>query len=154
MNLDFSALNKDNWETCAQLWDAEDQFVTPNIQSIAEAQFYPKAISRAICLSGEMIGYAMYGEDEDDAEAWAIDRFMISKRYRRNGYGLAALYRILDFGRARGFRKFITSTALKNQAMQGLLSKVGFTTDYEIRDGEYLYRLEDGSAPQVGAANG
>ena len=154
MKLGFVALDKDNWKVCAQLWDAEDQFVTPNIQSIAEAQFYSKAISRGICVGEEMIGYAMYGEDEDDAEAWAIDRFMISKQHRRRGYGAEALCMILDFGRARGFREFITSTALKNHAMQGLLSKVGFTTEHEIRDGEYLYRLEDSSAQQAGAANG
>lgn len=143
MKLNFIPINKDNWRACAQIWDTEDQFITPNIESIAEAQFYPKAISSAICVDENIIGYAMYGEDEDDAEAWAIDRFMISKPNRRRGYGAEALHSIVEIGRTRGFRKFITSTALKNHPMQNLLTKVGFTTEYEIRDGEYIYRFSD-----------
>lgn len=143
MKIDFVALDKDNWEECVLLWSSDDQYVTPNLRSIAEAQFYPKAISRAIFVSEEMVGYSMYGEDEDDAEAWAIDRFMISGKFRRKGYGLEALRQILEMGRTKGFQKFITSTAIKNEAMQKLLSKVGFSTRYEVRDGEYLYYRDE-----------
>ncbi len=96
----------------------------------------------------------MYGEDEDDAEAWAIDRFMISNKFRRKGYGAEALRQILEIGRERGFRKFITSTAIKNEAMQSVLSKVGFTTEHEVRDGEYLYYREENPAQPNAAHNG
>jgi len=143
MNLDFVALNKDNWNDCARLWSSEDVFITANVHSIAEAQFYPKAISRAICLDGEMIGYTMYGEDDDDSAIWTIDRLMISSHHRRRNYGSEALRRIIDLGRTQGFSKFVTSTALKNLPMQAMLAKVGFTTEHEIRDGEYIYFLED-----------
>jgi len=151
MNLNFVPLNKDNWNECARLWCAGDVFVTPNVQSIAEAQFYPKALSRAVFVEDKMIGYAMYGEDEDDSEAWAIDRFMISRNHRRKGYGLEAMHCILDFGRASEFSRFVTSTALENYPMQGLLSKLGFETKHEIRDGEYLYFLFENGGSKVEA---
>ena len=153
MKIEFIALNKGNWEDCAKLWNSEDRYVTPNLRSIAEAQFYAKAISRAIFNGKQMIGYAMYGEDEDDAEAWAIDRFMISSQHRRKGYGSEALRSIIDTGRTRGFRKFITSTAVKNKAMQSLLSKVGFTTKHEIREGEHLYYFQEENLAQQGTSD-
>ena len=148
MEIEFTELTADNWETCAKLTTEEDVrevFVASNTYSIAEAQFYPKAISRAFTAHGEMVGYAMFGEDEDETEAWAIDRFMIAKVYRRKGYGHRALKAILAQGRERGFKKFITSTVTTNEPMQALLRKVGFSTNYEIRDKEYIYFLEDES---------
>ncbi len=144
MNIEFTELNAENWESCAKLTKKEDEkFVAPNTYSIAEAQFYPKAISRAFTVNGEMVGYAIFGEDEDDPRAWAIDRFMIAKEHRKNGYGYGALKAIIDQGRDKGFSKFITSTVTTNVPMQGLLSKIGFVTEHEIRDNEYLYFLED-----------
>ena len=144
MKIEFTELNADNWLTCAKLTTKEDEgFVAPNTYSIAEAQFYPKAISRAFTVDGNMVGYAIFGEDEDDPNAWAIDRFMIAKEYRRNGYGFSALKAIVDQGRERGFRKFITSTVTTNEPMQNLLRKAGFKTEHELRDNEYLYFLEE-----------
>ena len=144
MNIEFTELTASNWESCAKLWSEEDKgFVAPNTYSIAEAQFYPKAISRAFTVDGKMVGYAMYGEDEDDPEAWAIDRFMIAKDSRKKGYGSSAMQAILDQGRERGFKKFITSTVTTNKPMQAMLEKVGFETEHEIRDNEFIYFLND-----------
>lgn len=144
MKIEFTKLDAENWEQCAKLWTEEDRgFVAPNTYSIAEAQFYPKAISRAFTVDGKMVGYSIFGEDEDDAKAWAIDRFMIAKEYRKKGYGYNAMKAIIDQGRERGFRRFITSTVTTNEPMQAMLRKVGFVTEHEIRDKEYLYFLEE-----------
>lgn len=147
MEIEFTVLNAENWKACAKLWSEEDrEFVAANTYSIAEAQFYSKAISRALSVNGEMVGYAMFGEDEDDPDAWAIDRFMIAKAHRKSGYGFHAMKAIVKLGREQGFRKFVTSTVTTNEPMQGLLSKVGFVTEHEVRDNEYVYFLEDESA--------
>lgn len=144
MKLEFIELNADNWKTCAKLTTEEDhKLVSPNTYSIAEAQFYPKAISRAIAVDGEMIGYTMFGEHDDHSDLWAIDRFMIAEAHRRNGYGYQTMNAILDLGRAEGFQKFITSTLPTNERMQNLLTKVGFFTKHELDDGEWVYYLND-----------
>ncbi len=141
--IELVALDKDNWETCVNLTDKGDKHIYPNLFSIAEAQFYDKAISRAIYVDQEMVGYAMYGEDEDDPRAWVIDRFMIAKAFRRKGYGGEAIKRIMDLGRSRGYRRFTTSTESTNIAMRILLTKLGFETDLERRDDEILYFIEE-----------
>lgn len=143
MKLEFRELTKENWEECAKLTDKEDSYVYPNTYSIAEAQFYLKAISRAIYVNESMVGYAMYGEDEEESDSWAIDRFMISKDFRRSGYGSAAIKEIIKEGKKRGFRKIITSTAEKNLPMRALLIKIGFETNLEMREGEVIYFIEE-----------
>jgi diamine N-acetyltransferase len=143
MKIEFVELNRDNWENCANLTDKEDNYIYPNLYSIAEAQFYEKAISRAIFSNEEMVGYSLFGEDENDSEVWAIDRFMIAKAFRRNGYGAEAIIAIVEEGRSRGFKRFITSTAEKNEAMQSLLTKLGFKTNLEKRDNEIVYFIEE-----------
>ena len=65
--MEFLNINKNNWKQCVNLTDKEDIFIASNLYSIAEAQFYPKANSKAIIVDGEMVGYIMYGEDEDNA---------------------------------------------------------------------------------------
>ena len=90
-----------------------------------------------------MIGYVLYGEDEDDPSSWAIDRFMIAKESRRKRYGTEALKAVIEAGREKGFRRFVTSTAEKNEAMRSLLTKLGFETNMEMRGNEIIYFIEE-----------
>ncbi len=56
----------ENWKECAGLTLHENQrnFVPGNLYSIAEAQFYPEAPTRAIYNeSDEMVGFLLYGRD-------------------------------------------------------------------------------------------
>lgn len=143
-NIKLVELTKDNWQQCIKLWAEDDKgLVSPNVYSIAEAQFYPRAISRAIMANEQMIGYALFGQDDDDDDAWAIDRFMIGKQYRRPGYGIAAIHAIVDQGRNAGFKKFITSNVPSNTPMQTMLTQAGFSTKGELHDGEVVYFLHD-----------
>jgi diamine N-acetyltransferase len=86
-----------NWKECAALSVAPEQqsLVPANLYSIAEAQFYSDAYSRAIYTeSGQLVGYALYGRDVDSG-CWKIFRLMIDVQHQRKGYGTAALRELL-----------------------------------------------------------
>lgn len=137
----FKDITADNWKECInlELFSDEKEFIHPNMYSIAEAQFYPKAISKAIYDDDQMIGYAMFGEDEDNANLFYIDRLMISKGYRNKGYAFSALKLIVREAMNRSFSLLATSTHPENRKMQNLLTKIGFYTKNEIDNGELVY---------------
>ncbi|MDJ0701913.1 MAG: GNAT family N-acetyltransferase [Leptolyngbyaceae cyanobacterium MO_188.B28] len=137
--MEFIDIDRENWEAVVSLSEPEDKYIYPNLYSIAEAQFYEKAMSKAISVDGVLVGYAMYGENEDDSHVFWIDRFMIGKRYRRNGYGGAALLKLLEMGASMGYERIETSTESENEPMRQLLSKCGFRTNNEIRYDEVVY---------------
>jgi len=90
-----------------------------------------------------MIGYVLYGEDEDDPSARAIGHFMIAKESRRKRYGKEVLKAVIEVGREKGFRRFVTSTAEKNEAMRSLFTRLGFETNMEVRGNEIIYFIEE-----------
>lgn len=138
--MDFIEINSDNWEECVALHTNEDIYIASNLYSIAEAQFYDKAISRAISVNDEMIGYVMFGEDEERSEVCWIDRFMIGHRFRKKGHAIKALNLIIDKAKHNPQFKIVeTSTDLKNLPMRSLLEKCGFKTENEIKDDEIVY---------------
>lgn len=137
--MEFIELNKDNWQECASLTTEEDKYIAPNLFSIAEAQFYEEVSSRAIYVDNKLVGYTMYGEDEDYPDIFFIDRFMIAKDFRRQGLGSKAIKKLVDLGFEQGYNRIETSTALENKAMQALLEKNGFKTNNVIRDREIVY---------------
>lgn len=137
----FKKITADNWEKCINLKAAcgESKFIHPNVYSIAQAQFYPKAKSRAIYNDDQMIGYTMYGQDEDDKDLYYIDRLMISEDNRGRGYGYQTIEIILNQARNEGYKVVSTSTHPENEKMQKLLIKSGFYTENEIDNGEIVY---------------
>ncbi len=138
-NIEFIDLNKNNWIECVELHTKEDIYIASNLYSIAEAQFYTKANSKAIVVEDKMVGYTMYGEDEEDPTLYWIDRLMIGKEFRRFGYASAALQKIRDIGKQSGYIKLATSTSTANIPMRQVLKRNGFVTDNQLRDNEIVY---------------
>ena len=134
-------VNKDNWQECIQLPTSEDhRFVAPNVYSIAEAQFYPDTVTACCIYAGDaMVGFAMYGPDEDDATLFAIDRLMIAEGHRGRGYGKAALLAILEEAERRGFSRIRLSTNPENVKAIKLYESVGFRATGEMDDDEAVY---------------
>ena len=139
--IEFIDLNKDNWIECVNLYKKEDTYIASNLYSIAEAQFYDKANSKAIIINDKMVGYTMYGEDEEDSTLYWIDRLMIGKEFRRYGYASAALQKIKDIGQQNGYIKIATSISTANMPMQQVLKSNGFVTENQLRDNEIVYYL-------------
>jgi diamine N-acetyltransferase len=140
----FKDITCHNWKECInlQLYDDEKDFICSNLYSIAEAQFYPKAISKAIYYGEQMVGYTMFGEDEDDSGLFYIDRLMISKEFRNKGYANESI-RLIEEEAIKGKFNFIgTSTKSNNIKMQNLLKKRRFrNTNYSITLKSVVYNL-------------
>jgi diamine N-acetyltransferase len=134
-------VNRDNWQECIKLPTSEDHahFVAPNVYSIAEAQFYPGVVSACIYADDEMVGYTMYGREEEDESLFWIDRLMIAEGQRGKGYGRAALLMIIDEAKSQGFLRVGLSTAPENSKAIQLYENVGFKATGEIVDDEAVF---------------
>ncbi len=89
-----------NWEAVSDLELSEDQqdLVAPNVYSIAESQFNPHAIPRAIYAGSKLVGFVMYEPcvDDDCPHEYLIYRFMIDHRHQSKGYGRLALQKVIE----------------------------------------------------------
>ncbi len=86
-----------NWKDCINLTLAPGQeaYIPTNLYSIAEAQFYPEARSRAIYSeSNVLVGYTLFGRDVMSGK-WKVFRLMIDAAHQRKGYGEAAMKQII-----------------------------------------------------------
>lgn len=138
----------DTWLTCIRLTvpAAQTSFVPSNLYSIAEAQFYPRARSRAIFNRDEqMVGYTLYGIDVSSG-TWKVFRLMIDQRHQGKGYGRAALDQIIaDIATQPDGTTLLISYHRDNVVAHRLYDSAGFvvqssTTDHitarlELRQG-------------------
>jgi diamine N-acetyltransferase len=90
--LHLEAINKSNWIKAISLRVHKDQekFVASNEVSLAQLNFLENFHAKGIYLGEEMIGFALYGIDEDDHEYW-IYRMMIDQKHQGKGYGKEAI---------------------------------------------------------------
>jgi diamine N-acetyltransferase len=125
-----------NWPACVALEVDEHQkgFISSNLYSIAEAQFYPDARSRAIYnAENELVGYALFGRDVFSGK-WKIFRIMIDKAHQRKGYGVAAMREILkDIAEQPDQSDILICYQNNNQVARRLYAKLGFI-EQEIDD--------------------
>src|SRR4051794_7549731 len=94
-------LSADNWEAVASLQVGPDQqnFVAPNLKTIAETQFHPWTHRRVISIGSEIVGFAVYGTAPGDAVLW-LHRFMIDAAHQGKRYGREALRILVEEWRA------------------------------------------------------
>ncbi|MBS4223757.1 GNAT family N-acetyltransferase [Lederbergia citrea] len=95
--LHLETITKDNWLKAISLRVREDQlkFVASNAVSLAQLNFLENFQAKGIYLDEEMIGFALYGIDEDDHEYW-IYRMMIDQKHQGKGYGKKAIQLVID----------------------------------------------------------
>ena len=95
--LHLETITKDNWWKAISLRVREDQvnFVASNAVSLAQLNFLENFHAKGIYLGDEMIGFALYGIDEDDYEYW-IYRMMIDQKHQGNGYGKEAIQLVIN----------------------------------------------------------
>lgn len=95
--LHLKTITKDNWVKAISLRVREDQvkFVASNAVSLAQLNFLDNFHAKGIYQEEEMIGFALYGIDEDDHEYW-IYRMMIDQKHQGKGYGKEAIQLVID----------------------------------------------------------
>ena len=136
----FVQVSKENWRECVNLPTSADhaQFVAPNVYSIAEAQFYPTDKACCIYNDDKMVGFTLYGPDDEGGPFW-ISRLMIAEDQRRKGYGRAALHLILAEAKSLGHSQVGLSTHPENVNAIRLYESVGFRATGALEHGEAIY---------------
>ena len=121
-------LDADNWEEAAHLKLREDQvdFIASNLASIAESRFHPELQPCAIYAGSTMVGFAMYARSGHDGQYW-IYRFMIDKRFQRQGYGLRAMQALTErIAELENVPEINIAYDDHNEAARQLYKRVGF----------------------------
>jgi diamine N-acetyltransferase len=148
MAITLRELTRDTWEECIDLDVADHQrdFVSSNLVSLAEAQFYPGTVCRAVYADEVMVGFVMYGPDAEYAPeeqgAYAFVRLMIDWKYQRKGYGRTAIAAVIEAIRnIADSRVLYTSYAPENIQAGQLYMAMGFQSTGRELDGEPIVRL-------------
>jgi diamine N-acetyltransferase len=128
--LHLEPITKDNWLKAISIRVREDQvkFVASNAVSLAQLNFLTNFHAKGIYLGEEMIGFTLFGIDEDDKEYWMY-RMMIDQKYQGKGYGLAAVKLVIDDikNMKEDHHKTITlSYEPTNEHASNLYKKAGF----------------------------
>ena len=95
--LHLKTISKDNWIKAISLKVREDQvnFVASNAVSLAQLNFLENFHAKGIYFGEEMVGFTLYGLDEDDHEYW-IYRMMIDEKHQGKGYGKEAVRLVIE----------------------------------------------------------
>ena len=148
MAITLRELTRDTWEECIDLEVADHQrnFVSSNLVSLAEAQFYPGTVCRAVYSDEVMVGFVMYGPDAEYAPeeqgAYAFVRLMIDWKHQRKGYGRAAIAAVIEAIRNIPDSSVLyTSYVPENTQAGQLYAAMGFQPTGRKLDGELIVRL-------------
>jgi len=143
IRVDLRPITRENWEVAVELQVREDQcsFVAPNVYSIAESKFYPEMTPLGIYLGDKMVGFTMYGYNEEDSEWWVI-RLMIDAAHQGKGYGRAAMREVIQrISQRPDCDAILVSFEPHNHPAEALYSSLGFEHTGRIEEGELVLRL-------------
>lgn len=144
--LHLETITKSNWLDAISLSVREDQvgFVASNTVSLAQLNFLENFHAKGIYYGEEMIGFALYGIDEEDQEYW-IYRMMIDQKHQGKGYGAKAIQLVIDDIRNMKEDRHQTITLSyepANQHAKHIYEKLGFQEiDGLIIEGEQVSRF-------------
>src|SRR5215218_8637326 len=114
----------------------QEDFVSSNLYSIAEAYLEPTWTPLAIYAGDDLVGFAMFGCD-DATGNWWIMRYMIDAQHQGKGYGTAALPLLIDLMVERhGCRELFLGYEPSNEVAGRLYARMGFAPTGEMVGGE------------------
>lgn len=136
-------INKDNWLKTVLLTTNEDgkatvveKFVASNALSIVQSIYETGWNVRGIELDGKIIGFTMYGLDEDTKNYW-ICRLMIDYTQQGKGYGRKVIQLILDeMKQLHDCKSIYLSTEPDNEVAIKLYESFGFQKTGKMNEGE------------------
>lgn len=142
-------INKDNWLKTVLLTTNEDgkatvveKFVASNALSIVQSIYETGWNVRGIELDGKIIGFTMYGLDEDTKNYW-ICRLMIDYTQQGKGYGRKVIQLILDeMKQLHDCKSIYLSTEPDNEVAIKLYESFGFQKTGKMNEGEAEFVLK------------
>ena len=118
-----------------------EEFVASNALSIVQSVYENGWIIKAIEHDGELIGFTMFGWNEEE-EFYELCRIMIDWKAQNKGYGTQAIQMILDEMNTRfGCKEVYRSTDPENVRGKHVYEKVGFRSEHRMIDGEELFKI-------------
>ncbi len=138
-------ITRQNWIGAVKLKVDREQenFVASNLFSIAQAKVEPYWHPMAIYADDTMVGFTMYGFEEEGRhlDGYWICRLMIDSRFQGKGYGKAAMQLVIDELAAEGAERIFISFEPENTVAESLYSGLGFEDTGEIEGGERVFCL-------------
>src|SRR5215208_8485144 len=143
MAITFRPVTRANFSAVVELtvMPEQEDFVSSNLYSIAEAYLEPTWTPLAIYAGYDLVGFAMFGCD-DASGNWWIMRIMIDAQHQGKGYGTAALPLLIDLMVERhGCGEIFLGYAPDNDVAGRLYARMGFAPTGEMVESEIVARL-------------
>src|SRR4051812_27394662 len=144
MDITFRPVTRENFSAVIELTVTPEQedFVSSNLYSIAEAYLEPTWVPLAIHAGDALVGFAMFGRD-DETGRWWIMRYMFDVQHQGKGYGTAALPPLIDLIVERhGCGELFLGYEPSNEVASRLYTRMGFVPTGEMLEGEIVARLD------------
>lgn len=148
MNISLRIVDKENIDDVVELKVRQDQeqFVASNLISLAEAYVSDEAWPRAIYLQDKAVGFLMLADpffigDNQASPSVELWRFMIDHQYQGKGIGKAALDKIVEHAKERGYKELYTSYVPAPGGPELFYQKYGFEPTGEMDDDEVIMIL-------------
>ncbi len=144
MAVELHKLTHENFDECINLSVTEDQtgFVKSNLFSLARAQIDNDVTPLAIYADGSMVGFLMYGVDDEDGRYWLL-RLMIDQYHQGRGYATQALKVLTERLRTQfSCPALYLSFSDDNERARKLFPGLGWTRTGERVNDEAVYVLD------------
>ncbi|MCG3089888.1 GNAT family N-acetyltransferase [Sporosarcina cyprini] len=144
--LHLKPITKDNWIDAISLRVREDQvkFVASNAVSLAQLNFLDHFHAKGIYADDEMVGFTLFGIDDEDHEYWMY-RMMIDQKHQGKGYGKQAVLLVIeDIRSMKEERHQIINLSYEpeNEVAKRLYGQLGFNeVEGFVVDGEQVARF-------------
>jgi diamine N-acetyltransferase len=121
-------VGKDNFHECINLPMGEDHKHLGSIaDSIAQTQEWPGSQACCIYHGDEMVGYTLFGPQEEDRRLYIwVNYLMVAEGQRGKGYGRAALQQIIAEARQKNCVEVALRTPPDNYKAIRLYEDLGF----------------------------
>ena len=117
------------------------EYVAPNVFSIAQAYFEPRAWFRAVYVGKTPVGFLMLHDDPDKGE-YFLWRFMIDREHQGKGYGRRALDLLVEYVRCRPKARELRSSYVEgDRGPAGFYGAYGFVETGDLEHGEVVISL-------------
>lgn len=144
MTVSLRPITSENFYDVVKLKVAEGQenFVAPNVFSIAQASVYTDWYPRAIMAGDDLVGFVMWGIDHDQPVLeWWIIRLMVAGAYQGKGHGKAATLAAIEAMREAGAKVVFLSFEPENEHAAAFYRHLGFVDTGRVEYGEIVYSL-------------
>lgn len=149
MNLELRVIDKTNKDAVELLkvFESQQQYIASNKRSLetaASEEYREIARPFAIYADEILVGFTMLAfelHSSDPSDRYWLWRFMIDKNFQGNGYGSAALEKIVDYFKSHGANHILLSTKETNTSALSLYHKYQFAETGEMNEEEIVLRL-------------